>query len=267
MAVYIPDMRVRTFTGQYKSPNDPSLREFIDDMKLLFLTLKTPDEEQSLRIIRHLAGEAKREVRMLGDIEKLSANEVFEHLQTVYGEKITHANIMSSFYQREQQISETIRQYALSLQEIVEQMTTSGGKVDDITLRDRFVAGLRNPLVKSTLQTLVRREKKKLSFNFVKAEAIELEREIVGEQSDAEVCAVEKEEESRLDKMEKMMLNLTEQVQNVMKIMEGKTTASTDRQKRAMNCFRCGRYGHFAKECRVTLTQNDSRFYGQSKNE
>ena len=182
---FIPvDLKVNIFTGMKSSPNDPSVEEWVADMASMLDAWNTPKEQQSQLLLRYLAGEAKREVLVMKEEERRQAANIFARLREVYGDKVSSASLLQMFHGRQQKPAESIREFALALQEILGRLSRRDpGAVNrpDQLLRDRFLTGLHNMEVQRMIKMELRR-RPEMTFRDVMGEALHL-------MSDQELCA------------------------------------------------------------------------------
>ncbi|KAJ8039257.1 hypothetical protein HOLleu_16913 [Holothuria leucospilota] len=110
------DFKILIFCGVKQSPNDPSFLEWKAEVETAFKMWRIPPEHRVELLLRYLGGEAKRE--LLVSRRKKTLSDVFQYLEGIYGGQIELTALLSKFYARTQVASETMRSYALSLQEL-----------------------------------------------------------------------------------------------------------------------------------------------------
>lgn len=173
---YVPmDFRIPIFCGVKQSPNDPSFLEWKAEVETAFKMWRIPPDHSVELLLRYLGGEAKREVLVSG--KKKTLAEIFQLLGDIYDGQMKLTDLLSKFYARTQVASETVRGYALSLQELAVQIEKiSPENMGDKILRDKFVEGLYRPHLKFALKKAVRANGN-VTFEEAKAECIILEKE------------------------------------------------------------------------------------------
>ena len=174
---FVPvDLKMNIFTGTRSSPNDPSVEEWVTDMVTMLKTWNTPKVQQPQLLLRYLAGEAKREILVMREEERSQAANIFARLTEVYGDKVSSATLLQMFHGRQQKPAETIREFALALQELLGRLNRRDpGAINrsDKLLRDRFLTGLRNSDVQRMLKMELRR-RPEMSFRDIMSEALHL---------------------------------------------------------------------------------------------
>ena len=268
---FVPvDLKVNIFTGMTSSPNDPSVEEWVADMASMLKTWNTPKEQQPQLLLRYLAGEAKREILVMGEEERSQAANIFARLLEVYGDKVSAATLLEAFHGRRQRPAESIREFALALQEILGRLSRRDpGAVNrpDQLLRDRFLTGLHNPEVQRMIKMELRR-RPEMTFRDVMGEALHL-------MSDQELCAgvhVAKASpasppHSEMESLKSALEETIKQQREMASIMaamrselEGIRLGNVHQARRPRRqpqwdesgnpiCLRCDQPGHMAREC------------------
>ncbi|XP_066270928.1 uncharacterized protein [Branchiostoma lanceolatum] len=176
--VMATDRKLPQFTGLPSKPGDLNVDEFILECKRSFKVWGTPKDQQGFLVGRACVGEAKAQVQLLNDANKDDVDIVFVHLREAYADKAPFSALIQAFYARQQLPGESIRQYSLALQTVMRR--ASDKDVDnkqlpnpDLTLRDKFIAGLRDQALRKDLLKLMR-EKNDSKFKDVREEALHL---------------------------------------------------------------------------------------------
>ncbi|XP_076472016.1 uncharacterized protein LOC143301533 [Babylonia areolata] len=167
------------FTGE---PGETSAEDFVTEAERVLAAYPMGDEMAAYFIYSHLQGTARREL-MLRDLEDTNTPEkVTGILLGVFGDGRRVTTLLSILFSRVQQPEESIMDYshAVRSMERAIQMKTTGALTADM-LRDHFISGLRNTLLKRELRQVVRREPQ-TTFIQVRDEALRLQRELEEDQ-------------------------------------------------------------------------------------
>ncbi|PIK54733.1 hypothetical protein BSL78_08379 [Apostichopus japonicus] len=134
--------------------------------------MEDPQDQQ----VELAPGVAWREVLVLEDDQRSTLDVVLQHLGKIYGDNTPLTTLMSRFYARNQHRHETIRQYSLCLEELLQQILKHPSSLPDKdkTLRDRFIEGISSNSIKMELRREVRKDSD-INFKDIKDEALELE--------------------------------------------------------------------------------------------
>ena len=166
------DFRVNMFAGTRQSVNDPTVEEWVNDVKCLFKSWQTPADQQPQLLLKYLSGEANREVLIMEVAERVDSRTVMERLIKIYGDKTPTSSLLQKFHCRQQRETETVREFFLALQEIVGRLKRRDpdavAKPDEM-LRDRFVLGLRDGDIRRAIKVDLKFD---LKFEDVRSEAL-----------------------------------------------------------------------------------------------
>ncbi|XP_076451569.1 uncharacterized protein LOC143287454 [Babylonia areolata] len=144
------------FAGE---PGEMSAEDFIMEVKRVLAAYPMGDEMAAYFVYSHLQGTARREL-MLRDLEGTNTPEkVINILLGVFGDGRRTTTLLSRFFSRVQQPEESLMDYshALRSMERTIQMKSTGALTAEM-LRDHFIDGLRNLLLKRELRHIVTRE-------------------------------------------------------------------------------------------------------------
>lgn len=148
------------YLGKPVLPNyrgDPfSLKDFQESFQSIFSLYSLPPNQQVLLLLGQLQGPAREEVRTWPTSEKTTVDQIFEGLHQVF-ESHSPSEVRLRLYERRQKPGETLRAYAVALQNALEAVQ----KLDNITpdqgnklLMDRFIEGVQNKWDKAQLKML-----------------------------------------------------------------------------------------------------------------
>lgn len=148
---------------------------------------------RSVTVLGCLEGEARREVLLLEPRDRTQADDIFEVLITLFGDKTPVSVMRSSFFDCRQKPGETMRAYILRLRELGSRLQRNdpiNPNQFDHVLRDQLIAGLREGSMKQELRKVVYKNGD-LTFNEVKTEAMMFEEFQVDQWHDPSCMAVE----------------------------------------------------------------------------
>ncbi|XP_076436864.1 uncharacterized protein LOC143276262 [Babylonia areolata] len=196
------------FTGE---SSEMSAEDFILEVKRVLAAYPMGDEMAAFFVYSHLQGTAHREL-MLRDLEETNTPEkVIDILLGVFRDGRRVTTLLSTFFSREQLPEESTLDYSHALHSmgrIIRMKST--GALNAEMLRDHFIDGLRNPLLKRELCHILRREPQ-TTFIQVRDEAVRLQREMEDQQQQQA-----REETAKLgDKL----LHLEESVRSMQRLM------------------------------------------------
>lgn len=273
---YVPlaDFRIPIFYGRRQSPNDLSFQEWKVEVETAFKAWRTPENDQAEFILRYLGGEAKREVLVMKKREKLE--DILKLLKAIYGDNLPVSSILSKFYARNQAATESVRHYALSLQELSLKIPgETPESISDHALRDKFVDGLRSLFLKSEVRRAIR-IKPESTFAEVKEETLTVAKEQRGlEIIDREVETLAQLQHANdgtrsiakdeLDGLKSSIKELQQQIRDLQSQVEGvknqpRQLSDVEMKGRYMDspqtgpkppliCWNCDEEGHFARQC------------------
>ncbi|XP_076450748.1 uncharacterized protein LOC143286824 [Babylonia areolata] len=167
------------FTGK---PGEMSAEDFIVEAKRVLAAYPMGDEMAARFVYSHLQGTARREL-MLRDLEETNTPEkVINILLGVFGDGRRVTTLLSTFFSRKQLPEESTLDYShalCSMGRIIR--TKSTGALTTEMLRDHFIDGLRNLLLKRELRRVVTREPH-TTFIQARDEALRLWRELEEDQ-------------------------------------------------------------------------------------
>lgn len=139
----------------------------------MFRMYAIPEECQLDWVINSLDGEAKREILILPERERNTVEKVFEKLEELHA--TAPASVARSlFFNCRQQAEESVRAFALRLQESWQKMMIKDAQNilnPDVLMRDQFLVGLDDDCLRRDLKMKVTLDNA-LTFADVKREAI-----------------------------------------------------------------------------------------------
>lgn len=291
--VYLPrERQIQNFSGEY-SKDGRDVEEFIEEVERVLRTREQNLDEKFDFVISLLRGPALEEVRMCVGNEAKQPRDVFKCLREAFGEKRSATQLLQSFYNRKQAEGEKLSDYSHALSHLLNSaVKQSPGLVpnEKILLRDQFIEGLQDALLKRELRKLVR-EKTDLDIKGVRTEAelwameesttatrtVKLRVSEVTSQPLCsavsmgkgksttldEVLEVVSRQERRLVEQDTAISELTRAVKELTMSKATRVYGRPDRRPRMQPrftddgqpiCFKCSGVGHLAKTCTKRLT-------------
>lgn len=138
-------------------------------------------------VLSALQGEARREVLLLPDAKRRTAEDIFQELQGLYGEKTTAAQLRTQFFSCKQRPGEGVGAYILRLRECLHQWSQKeelDPRAIDENLTSQLMLGLQPGPVQIELQRLLRRSEPMTFADLCKeAKAVEQEHQQTPEEA------------------------------------------------------------------------------------
>ena len=133
-----------------------NLKDFQDKILALFRLYPINPEQQMEILLAQLEGAARREVMSWPSSERSTIEQIFDRLSTTF-EVRTVSEIKMRFFSKKQKPGESLRDFALSLQEAwraVIHIDPREVDTQDQTLREQFIAGVNSESLKTQLKML-----------------------------------------------------------------------------------------------------------------
>lgn len=133
-----------------------TLRDFKEKILAVFRLYPVSSEQQMEILLAQLEGAALREVKSWPSSERRTMEQIFERLYTTF-EPRTVSEVKMRFFSKKQQSGESLRDFALSLQETlraVVQIDPREAENQDKTLKEQFIEGVNTDNLKSQLRML-----------------------------------------------------------------------------------------------------------------
>ena len=209
--------------------------EWITDCRQTFGPSQS-DEDKVKFILRHLDGLAKREARLTASATLQKAQDVFNLLLENFGGSRIYSHAQQKFFNRSQQPNEPIREYSLSLNDLMDRVKAikTNGNEDEI-LRDHFISGLKDAVLRKELKravvdtsTLTFMQCRKVAINW--AEDSDLPETFMPQVN--EVSATKTE----IAELRQMVEKLAAKIENNV-------------PTKNIICYHCGEAGHIIKNC------------------
>lgn len=164
-----------TFTGSARASDASSFKDFKDKMRSMFKLYPLREEQKVEIVIGQLKGPALREVRAWAEKERKTAEDIFRKLGSILDAR-TISELRSRLYSRKQQPQESLREFALALQEAmraVQDRESRGIEEVDETLTNLFIEGARGEATRAQLR-MWKRQNPVCSFSEFKEAVLDI---------------------------------------------------------------------------------------------
>ena len=166
--VQLRPTKLRKFSGEHGTTD---AEEFVQEAKLLLTLQPLQDAAAATWIISALEGHARQEIIRLPAEEINSPNKIYKIIEQTWGEQRDGNTLASAFYRRQQGLTETVTEYANSLQSLwAKANVAQEGILDAKSLRNQYASGLHPPALRKDIRRLMR-EKPTSTFEEVMTEA------------------------------------------------------------------------------------------------
>ncbi len=172
--VYIPrEKQIVPYCGD-ASKDCQTVDEFIEELERVIRVRGLSEEDQVDFILSHLRGSALDEVKLCVGEEDARPRELFAYLRDAFREKRTTPQLLHAFYARRQLDGEDLREYSHTLATMLNAaLRQAPNAVPDVqlALRDQFVEGIRDSILRRELRKLVR-DRPRVTLFEVREEAL-----------------------------------------------------------------------------------------------
>lgn len=253
IVVKTSDRKLRQFTG-----NSSDLADWIEDAKGIVSCHgnELSDDEATAFLYRHIEGIAREELRMYSDIDRNTADKIFDILRTAFGERRTSAEIKRELYSRSQRDGETVREYARVLVELVNSLPGSQDSKKEM-LVEVFKDNVRDKYLRTELRKKVRDEPT-VGFTVLRDYAVQLScdsevplqakvRSVVPEREPDKLHHLEQQFKA----METRQMEILEMLGRFVSRDESSTSIPPARGAtlKDVQCYWCTQYGHIQRNC------------------
>ncbi|XP_038047958.1 uncharacterized protein LOC119722042 [Patiria miniata] len=245
--------RLDRFRGKPEKPSDPSVQEWVSDVKGQLTARQIGGEDGAAFIIDHLAGRARQEILGRGDTVK-SPEEIYRVLLKVFGDGETLPEIQQKFFSFRQGQGEDLLSFSLELMELFNSMArldVSFNATRDKTLKGRLAEavydeGLRRELRRMNIDS------PELSFFDARDRAIEwLGTSRVKTQKAVAVQEVKAEDGAHGMKalLERQGEQLQRQQQQIEALLQAMQRPARRWSQGPRRCYNCQSTGHLKRDC------------------
>ena len=164
------ERKVRHFSGA----DSGTVEDFVEEIRAIVKARAMGGDEALDFVLSHLDSPAKEEVKLFASSERNTFEKVCDILSLSFGEKRSLPSLLKLFYERTQGHDESLMNFSHALRELFAKVTTKYAPAQadrDTTLRDQFIEGVRDSLLRKELKKFLR-SKPSLTFLDVRDEAI-----------------------------------------------------------------------------------------------
>ncbi|XP_022110976.1 uncharacterized protein LOC110990338 [Acanthaster planci] len=247
--------RLERFRNAPEKSGDPSIREWVSDVRGQLASRQLTTEEGASFILDHLAGKARQEVLGRGDEVAAEPEEIFRVLLKVFGDGDTLPQLQQKFFSYRQGPQEDLLTCSLELVELFTRMA----KLDEAceasrerTLKGRLAEAVRDEGLQRELRRL-NMEAPTLSFFDVRDRAIEwLGRRQGNLRKEAAVQEVKAADstcdmKALLEKQGQQLQHQQQQIDALIKALSERPRGWSQPQPR--RCYTCQSTGHLKRNC------------------
>ena len=163
---------------------DGPAEDFVEEATRVFRTYRVEDPVGVEFLLRHLHGQAKREVLSRPDGDVDTPDKILNVIQATFGDSRPVAMLMSRFHGQQQHSSQTVLGYSQALYQCFRRVNEQQpGSINGMALRDRFIEGLASAPLRRELRRRVR-EGLGVTFHDVREEALRWTREEDGDNAE-----------------------------------------------------------------------------------
>ena len=245
--------RLERFRNAPEKPGDPSIREWVSDIRGQLASRQLTAQESASFILDHLAGRARQEILGRGDEVASKPEEIFKVLLKVFGDGDTLPQLQQKFFSYQQGPKEDLLTCSLELVELFTRMT----KLDESckATREKTLKGrLAEAVWDEGLQRELRRlnmEAPGLSFFDVRDRAIEwLGRKHPPKEATVQGIEVADDASSLralLKKQSQQLEKQQQQIDTLLKAVAQRPVSQWNQGPR--QCFNCKSTGHLKRNC------------------
>lgn len=211
MPIYTGSMIISKFRGK---DSDCSLGEWKRQLNTLFNLQNIPVEFRADFTLSCLEGTAKRQILILPQERRKTAELIFKKLEELYGDQASASVLRAQFFNITQEPQEDIDSFALRIQEHfarLKRRDARGLRDEDVLLRDVLIDGLRDPAMRGEFRSKVLLNDD-VTFEQVKTEMLVRERAYGAKQDQVQCFATRGHSSSLNSDLEQMKRQLKEEM-------------------------------------------------------
>ena len=265
--VYIStDRKVERFSDRPQRPSEPTINEWVRDVKGHIASRSLSDREQSNFILNHLGGKARREIDGRGADILDEPESILKVLIRVFGEGESLARLQQRFFSYKQREGDDLLTCSLELIDLYDKIIQGDASFKacrNTNLKGRLAEATRDEGLRRELRRL-NIEKSSINFFEMRDQALEwygkstksptshprmgIAEEVVSEVPLADIVQKQSEQIKAQQK----------QIEELIKVFQGHQVApqrrqnsiTPQRQNEPFRCYQCNQVGHMKRDCR-----------------
>ena len=240
--------RLDVFKGKPVKPGDPTVHDWIVDMKSQLAVRNLGLSEQAAFVCDHLGGNARREILGRGNAVAEDVKEIFTTLKKVFGDGDSLPVLLQKFFSYQQAPAEGLLECSLQLVTLFDRICFLDG-----SYKDSRVETLKGRLAEVVYDEGLRRELRRLNTESPDLDFFELRDRALdwlgqsGQSRKPKAAAVQEtsvdEKATILDILQKQGQLLEKQQKQIEALMEERSRRTN------LQCFYCGKRGHIQRNC------------------
>lgn len=248
--------RLDRFRDRPATSSDPTINEWVADMRSQSTTRKFSDPDFASFLIDNLAGKARQEILGRGESVKNNPEEIIKILYKVFGDGDNLPVLQQRFYAYKQK-DEDLVTCSLNMVEIYDkivQLDPSFGACRDASLKGRFAEAVKDESLRRELRRL-NIEIPDQSFFQLRDRAVHW----IGRTNDKFLATYQemtgmkdKTELSHTDiikRQEEMIKKQQRQIDSLLRNSSATNTQHSGYQRRRSSCWKCGSFNHLQRNC------------------
>ena len=259
--MYIAAQRkISCFKGQPSSSGDPTVHEWISDVKSHLKMRQLSKVEEAAFILENLSGKARQEIYGRGDSVMSEPETIFSVLSRVFGDGDSSAQLQQKFFSYQQGPDEDLQTCSLNLVEIYDRMAS----LDQMFLANRD-SNLKNRLAEAVYDENLQREIRRLSMESPNLSFFDTRDQILKwmgssgmkprnmkkvvschEMAESSIQVELKAQAEKIDLQQKLLERITKQLENQ---SYGGRSRPQHKDKNDRKCWICGSTEHFRRNC------------------
>ena len=255
--VVLPTTRLEKFRGRPESATDPSVREWVSDIRGQAKARNLSAADFANLIISHLAGEARKEIAGRDDQVRADPEEIIKALLKVFGGDDELPVLQQRFYAYEQGHDEllTCSLNLVDLYDRIVEKDESFRACREPSLKGRFAEAVNDEALKRELRRL-NEELPNLKFFELRDRAIRWmgapkQKRVSGFETQSQIDPVAEALEKQSQRMDKQQ----RQIDELLELMKQKSSSYTVSRTKArysgrdQRCWCCGSADHMRRDC------------------
>lgn len=235
-----PSRRLDRFKGKPVSTSDPSVEEWIRDVKVHLASRSLEGEKAVLFVLDHLAGKARLDIiGRLDSIGKDDTDKIFSSLRNTFGDGDTIPQLLQRFFSYSQSMTEDLVSCSLNLLEMFDRIAEH-----DHTFRSNKNSVLKDRLAEAVRDEGLRRELRRLNTENPSLSFFDFRDtgdKWIGKGSKKSVTNIEEVRSQQSIDIEKLKQDIVSEVVQALKPQVNKSQGVPRRKRQ---CWECGSEDH-----------------------